>query len=119
MSGMQLRNYINVIARPSHASADGHGEFGRCGSAASADRSSLAAGDTIVSDMATLADVLVQETREGELYETLPDGRLRCYACGHCCPLPDGAVGVCKVRFNAGGKLFVPWGYVGGVQCDP
>ncbi len=59
------------------------------------------------------------ETREGELYDVLPDGRLRCYACGHCCPLPDGAVGVCKVRFNEGGRLRVPWGYVGGVQCDP
>ena len=67
----------------------------------------------------TLAEVLARETRAGELYETLPDGRLRCYACGHCCPLPEGAVGVCKVRFNAGGRLLVPWGYVGGVQCDP
>src|SRR6478736_6627764 len=69
--------------------------------------------------MTTLADVLARETREGELYDTLPDGRLRCYACGHCCPLPDGAVGVCKVRFNRDGRLRVPWGYVGGVQCDP
>ncbi|PYQ85475.1 MAG: AmmeMemoRadiSam system radical SAM enzyme [Acidobacteria bacterium] len=69
--------------------------------------------------MSTLAQVLAHETREGELYERLPDGRLRCYACGHCCPLPEGAIGVCKVRFNEGGRLFVPWGYVGGVQCDP
>ena len=69
--------------------------------------------------MAALAEVLARETRVGELYETLPDGRLRCYACGHCCPLPEGAVGVCKVRFNEGGRLHVPWGYVGGVQCDP
>jgi pyruvate formate lyase activating enzyme len=69
--------------------------------------------------MSTLADVLAVQTREGELYERLADGRLRCYACGHCCPLPDGAVGVCKVRFNQGGHLMVPWGYVGGVQCDP
>jgi pyruvate formate lyase activating enzyme len=69
--------------------------------------------------MASLGDVLARETRQGELYEALPDGRLRCYACGHCCPLPDGALGVCKVRFNAAGKLMVPWGYVGGVQCDP
>src|SRR3982751_1386260 len=69
--------------------------------------------------MANLADVLARETREGELYETLPDGRLRCTACGHCCPLPSGAVGVCKVRFNRDGRLLVPWGYVGGVQCDP
>ena len=27
--------------------------------------------------------------------------------------------GVCKVRFNRGGVLHVPFGYVGGVQCDP
>jgi pyruvate formate lyase activating enzyme len=67
----------------------------------------------------SLAEVLAHETREGELYDVLPDGRLQCYACGHCCPLPDGAIGVCKVRFNEGGKLLVPWGYVGGVQCDP
>ena len=69
--------------------------------------------------MASLADVLARETRDGELYETLADGRLRCHACGHCCPLPEGAVGVCKVRFNEGGRLRVPWGYVGGTQCDP
>ena len=69
--------------------------------------------------MATLAEVLGEQTREGELYGRLPDGRLQCYACGHCCPLPDGAIGVCKVRFNRGGRLLVPWGYVGGVQCDP
>ncbi len=69
--------------------------------------------------MANLADVLTRRTREGELYETLPDGRLRCTACGHRCPLPNGALGVCKVRFNRDGRLLVPWGYVGGVQCDP
>ena len=44
---------------------------------------------------------------------------VRCHACGHQCRIPDGAVGVCKVRFNKGGTLQVPWGYVGGVQCDP
>jgi pyruvate formate lyase activating enzyme len=69
--------------------------------------------------MATLADAIARETHEGELCERLSDGRLRCYACGHCCPLPAGAIGVCKVRFNDGGQLRVPWGYVGGVQCDP
>jgi pyruvate formate lyase activating enzyme len=69
--------------------------------------------------MSTLAEILSHETRVGELYDVLPDGRLRCYACGHCCPLPSGAVGVCKVRFNDRGRLMVPWGYVGGIQCDP
>ena len=44
---------------------------------------------------------------------------MRCYACGHECPIPEGAAGVCKVRFVRDGVLHVPWGYVGGVQCDP
>jgi pyruvate formate lyase activating enzyme len=69
--------------------------------------------------MSTLAEVLARQTKEGDLYDVIPDGRLRCHACGHCCPLPDGAIGVCKVRFNDHGRLMVPWGYVGGVQCDP
>jgi pyruvate formate lyase activating enzyme len=65
--------------------------------------------------------VLEARTAEAapELVEAISRDRLRCYACGHECPIPDGAVGVCKVRFNRGGRLFVPYGYVGGVQCDP
>jgi pyruvate formate lyase activating enzyme len=69
--------------------------------------------------MSTLRDLVNQHVREGELYEPLDRGRIRCFACGHCCPIPEGQPGVCKVRFNRGGKLYVPWGYVGGVQCDP
>jgi pyruvate formate lyase activating enzyme len=71
--------------------------------------------------MATLAEVLEARTAEAapELVESISRDRLRCYACGHECPIPDGAYGVCRVRFNRGGTLHVPWGYVGGVQCDP
>jgi pyruvate formate lyase activating enzyme len=69
--------------------------------------------------MATLTETLHQRVREGVLYEKLEGNRVRCYACGHCCPIPDGLPGVCKVRYNQGGTLYVPWGYVGGVQCDP
>jgi pyruvate formate lyase activating enzyme len=71
--------------------------------------------------MASLAAVLEARTAEAapELVEPISKERLRCYACGHECPIPDGAAGVCKVRFNRGGRLRVPWGYVGGVQCDP
>jgi pyruvate formate lyase activating enzyme len=71
--------------------------------------------------MATLQEVLTVRTREAapELVERIDKSRVRCFSCGHQCPIPDGAVGVCKVRFNQGGRLMVPWGYVGGVQCDP
>jgi pyruvate formate lyase activating enzyme len=76
--------------------------------------------------VATLQDLLTERTHAAApaLVETLPGGstgkpRLRCHACGHRCPIPEGAMGVCKVRFNQDGVLRVPWGYVGGVQCDP
>ncbi len=69
--------------------------------------------------MATMRDIVYENAREGELYEKLDRNRVRCFACGHCCPIPDGQPGVCKVRYNRGGTLYVPWGYVGGVQCDP
>lgn len=69
--------------------------------------------------MASTANLLGSHTREGDLWERIDESRIRCYACGHECPIPDGAFGVCKVRFNAGGRLRVPWGYTGGVQCDP
>src|SRR3989442_8418665 len=69
--------------------------------------------------MATLSDVLADRTREGDLYDRLDTKWVHCYACGHNCKIPPGALGVCKVRFNDAGRLMVPWGYAGGVQCDP
>jgi pyruvate formate lyase activating enzyme len=67
----------------------------------------------------SFAEALHANVREGELWEPLEGNRIRCYACGHRCPIPAGCAGVCKVRFNRGGKLFVPWGYVNGAHCDP
>ena len=69
--------------------------------------------------MYSLQNTLKQKVKEGELWERLDEKRIRCTACGHCCPIPEGRQGVCRVRFNRGGKLMVPWGYTGGVQCDP
>jgi pyruvate formate lyase activating enzyme len=73
--------------------------------------------------VATLHDILTadERIREGApvLWEKLDRDRVRCYACGHCCPIAEGQPGVCRVRFNHGGTLYVPWGYVAGVQCDP
>ncbi len=67
----------------------------------------------------TLENVLDSLTVEGELYEKLADGSVRCYACGHRCLIKEGRRGICKVRFNQGGVLRVPYGYVAALQCDP
>jgi len=69
--------------------------------------------------MTTLAEVLDAMTIPGELYEALPNGDVRCFACGHRCLIREGRRGICKVRFNKGGELQVPWGYVAALQCDP
>ena len=66
-----------------------------------------------------LAELLARHTREGELYEKLPAERVRCFACGHRCLIPPGQDGICRVRFNEGGILKVPHGYVGALQVDP
>jgi len=70
---------------------------------------------------ASLAEVLDEMTAEGaaELTERLEGGALRCYACGHRCLIGEGKRGICKVRFNEGGRLLVPSNYVAALQCDP
>ncbi len=71
------------------------------------------AGDVPI---ARALDALV---REGELYEKLDGKRVRCYACAHRCLINDGARGICQVRYNRGGTLFVPYGYVAALNPDP
>lgn len=70
-------------------------------------------------ETSVLEDALAERTVEGILYEKLADSRVRCFACGHRCVILDGLPGICKVRFNQGGILYVPRGYVGALQCDP
>ncbi len=74
-----------------------------------------------ISSPSAIADTLARRTADAafELVEHLPDGRLRCLSCGHRCPIPEGREGVCRVRYNEGGVLRVPRGYVGAIQCDP
>jgi len=71
--------------------------------------------------MPTLRDILDQRVREAApaLCQRLESNRVRCFSCGHCCPIPNGQAGVCKVRYNREGTLYVPWGYTAGMQCDP
>lgn len=60
------------------------------------------------------ADALIARERDRDGEEAI-----RCFACGHRCLVKDGRAGVCRVRFNRGGELRVPAGYVAGVQIDP
>ncbi|MFQ5602332.1 MAG: AmmeMemoRadiSam system radical SAM enzyme [bacterium] len=67
----------------------------------------------------TLKEVLRTYSMEGELYERHEDQSLTCFACGHRCLIKEGRDGICRVRFNEGGTLFVPANYAAGLQCDP
>jgi pyruvate formate lyase activating enzyme len=67
----------------------------------------------------SLAELLDGYSSEGELYEKFEDSKVVCHACGHKCLISDGLRGICKVRYNEGGRLYVPKGYVAGLQCDP
>ncbi len=68
-----------------------------------------------------LEELLRQNTMPAapELVMREDDGRLRCLACGHRCSILPDRTGVCRVRFNEGGELRVPSGYVAGVAVDP
>ena len=68
---------------------------------------------------ATLAQVLDTRACEAQLCEGLPDGAVRCVACGHRCLVRPDRRGICKVRFNKNGTLYAPAGYVAALQCDP
>ena len=66
-----------------------------------------------------LAAALDRRTVVGRLWRA-EGGRVRCVACGHRCLIAAGQRGICKVRFNDGGQLRVPFGYVaGGLASDP
>ena len=69
--------------------------------------------------MSRLTEILDELTRTGDLSEMLEDGAVRCTACAHRCLIREGKRGICKVRFNQGGELRVPWGYVAALQSDP
>ncbi len=67
----------------------------------------------------TLREILADATRKGEICEPMPNGWVRCLACGHRCKIAPDHDGICKVRFNRGGVLYVPTGYVAGLAVDP
>lgn len=60
----------------------------------------------------SLGEELEARGAPGALYAPAEDGAVRCDACAHRCFIRDGGVGACGVRFNRGGVLRVPFGYV-------
>ena len=46
-------------------------------------------------------------------------GWIRCLACAHRCRIPPGELGICRVRWNDGAQLRVPYGYVAALAVDP
>ncbi len=69
--------------------------------------------------MNTLAERLKNLSKVGWLYEEKENKIVQCFACAHRCIIKPGRRGVCQMRFNEGGKLMVPWGYVAAANVDP
>ena len=69
--------------------------------------------------MKGMASVLDEMTVSADLVIKQADGAVRCTACGHRCLVRPGRRGICQVRFNEGGLLHAPWGYVAGLNADP
>jgi pyruvate formate lyase activating enzyme len=78
-------------------------------------------GGNIMKEPGTLQELLASHTMEGAdaLTGKMPDGWVRCFACGHRCKIAPGRDGICKVRFNSDGVLRVPHGYAAGIALDP
>jgi len=70
-------------------------------------------------ETANLRDTLARHVRSGDLSIAMENKWVRCVACGHRCKIAPGRDGICKVRFNRDGTLYVPFGYIGGLQVDP
>ncbi|MDO8805433.1 MAG: AmmeMemoRadiSam system radical SAM enzyme, partial [Elusimicrobiota bacterium] len=62
---------------------------------------------------------LPELAREALLAEKLGGGKVRCQACAQRCLTAPGGCGRCGVRFNEGGVLKAPWGYVSSAAPDP
>jgi len=55
-----------------------------------------------------------------KLYKELGEGRVRCLACNHYCEIDEGAVGICGIRQNIKGKLYLlNYGKLIFVEIDP
>jgi pyruvate formate lyase activating enzyme len=75
----------------------------------------------MVTQKESLGTILDRLSMPGELYEVVDEaeGKVRCVACAHRCLIKEGRRGICQVRFNRGGILYVPHNYVAALNVDP
>ncbi|MGC8814672.1 MAG: AmmeMemoRadiSam system radical SAM enzyme [bacterium] len=66
-----------------------------------------------------MIDTIKKFVKQGIVYEKLENNKVKCLACNHKCLIFDGKSGICKVRYNEGGNLFVPYNYVATIANDP
>ena len=58
--------------------------------------------------------------QEAAWYEKLADGLVHCQLCPNSCRLPEGQIGLCRVRKNIGGTLYsLSYGQIAAVHVDP
>jgi len=69
--------------------------------------------------MQTVQEKLDALASPGQFYNSESGGALRCHACAHRCLIKPGKRGICQMRFNRAGRLYVPWGYVAAANVDP
>ncbi len=46
-------------------------------------------------------------------------GQVQCLCCAHHCRISPGEAGICGIRWNHQGQLYVPYGYISSCQLDP
>lgn len=58
--------------------------------------------------------------KQAELFEILPQGRVKCLACARYCNIPTGKIGLCGIRQNIDGRLhLLVYGKVIAGHADP
>lgn len=58
--------------------------------------------------------------QEACFWDVEQDENVRCRLCPHQCLIPEGHIGICRVRINKKGKLYsLVYGHVSGLHVDP
>ena len=58
--------------------------------------------------------------KEAMLYRRVRDNKVHCYLCHHHCKISDSEFGICDMRKNKGGRLYIhAYGEVIAANIDP